>query len=127
MVILALKTSLAVDSQKIRRKRLKTLLDEDPTQMQEEFADTLGVTQQAVSMRLKSMVMVQKQGNWLPYELKSRNADFAACQRLVQCCKIGENLLGNAEMGGLPHPPYSPDVTPSDYHLFRSMAHGLAH
>ena len=23
-------------------------------------------------------------------------------------------------------PPYSPDVTPSDYHLFRSMAHGLA-
>ena len=26
----------------------------------------------------------------------------------------------------LPHPPYSPDVAPSDYHLFRSMAHGLA-
>ena len=23
----------------------------------------------------------------------------------------------------LPHPPYSPDVAPSDYHLFRSMAH----
>ena len=27
----------------------------------------------------------------------------------------------------LSHPPYSSDVTPSDYHLFRSMAHGLAH
>ncbi|EGI63904.1 Mariner Mos1 transposase, partial [Acromyrmex echinatior] len=26
----------------------------------------------------------------------------------------------------LSHPPYSPDVAPSDYHLFRSMAHGLA-
>ena len=24
------------------------------------------------------------------------------------------------------HPPYSPDVAPSDYHLFQSMAHGLA-
>ena len=24
------------------------------------------------------------------------------------------------------HPPYSPNVAPSDYHLFRSMAHGLA-
>ena len=27
----------------------------------------------------------------------------------------------------LPYPPYSPDVTPSDYHLFRSISHGLAH
>lgn len=26
----------------------------------------------------------------------------------------------------LPHPPYSPDLAPSDYHLFRSMTHGLA-
>lgn len=26
----------------------------------------------------------------------------------------------------LPHPPYSPDIAPSDYHLFRSMAHDLS-
>lgn len=26
----------------------------------------------------------------------------------------------------LPHPPYSPDIAPSDYHLFRSMTHGLS-
>ncbi|KAG5322732.1 MOS1T transposase, partial [Pseudoatta argentina] len=26
----------------------------------------------------------------------------------------------------LPHPPYSPDIAPSNFHLFRSMAHGLA-
>ena len=26
----------------------------------------------------------------------------------------------------LPHPLYSPDIAPSDYHLFRSMTHGLA-
>ena len=25
----------------------------------------------------------------------------------------------------LPHPPYSPDIAPSDYHLFQSMAHAL--
>jgi len=26
----------------------------------------------------------------------------------------------------LSHPPYSPDIAPSDYHLFRSMTHGLS-
>ncbi|KAG5325498.1 MOS1T transposase, partial [Pseudoatta argentina] len=26
----------------------------------------------------------------------------------------------------LPHPPYSPDIGLSNFHLFRSMAHGLA-
>ena len=26
----------------------------------------------------------------------------------------------------LSHPPHSPDIAPSDYYLFRSMAHGLA-
>ena len=26
----------------------------------------------------------------------------------------------------LPHPPYSPDIAPSDFHLFRSMMHGLS-
>ena len=27
----------------------------------------------------------------------------------------------------LPHSPYSPDIVPSDYFLFRLMAHGLAY
>lgn len=26
----------------------------------------------------------------------------------------------------LPHPPYSPDLAPSDYHLFTAMGHSLA-
>jgi len=26
----------------------------------------------------------------------------------------------------LPHSPYSSDIAPSDYHLFRSMTHGLS-
>jgi len=31
------------------------------------------VTQQAISKRLKAMGMIQKQGNWVPYDLKPRD------------------------------------------------------
>ena len=52
---------------KFEDKELEALLDEDPTQMQEEIADKLGVTQQAVSVRLKSMRMIQFQARQLVY------------------------------------------------------------
>jgi len=51
---------------------LETLLDEDSYQTQKELALTLGVTQQTISYRLKSLGMIQKQRNWVLYELKKR-------------------------------------------------------
>ena len=40
--------------------------------------------------------------------------DLLARKKLMQ---LGWNLL--------PHPPYSPDLTPKDYHLFRAMSNSL--
>ncbi|CAH2108047.1 unnamed protein product [Euphydryas editha] len=37
-----------------------------------------------------------------------------------------KNYLKTLDWEVLPHPPYSPDIAPSDYHLFRSMAHALS-
>ena len=37
-----------------------------------------------------------------------------------------KNYLENAGWEILAHPPYSPDIAPSDYHLFRSMQHHLS-
>lgn len=40
--------------------------------------------------------------------------------------KMTQKKLEELGWSVLPHPPYSPDIAPSDYHLFRSMQHGLA-
>jgi len=50
MEISALKTSLALDSQKNSDKELEALFEEDQSQTQEELAESLGITQQTVSV-----------------------------------------------------------------------------
>ena len=62
---------------------LEALLDEDSSQTQKELA--LGVTQQTISYRLKSLGMIQKQMNCVPYELKPRNIErrFFICEMLL--------------------------------------------
>lgn len=44
---------------------LIALLNEDPRQSTTQLAETLGVTQPAISKRLKALGMVQKQGKWV--------------------------------------------------------------
>lgn len=39
---------------------------------------------------------------------------------------IVKQTLSDMDWEILPHPAYSPDIAPSDFHLFRSMAHSLA-
>ncbi|GFT11691.1 mariner Mos1 transposase [Trichonephila clavipes] len=74
---------------------LEALLDQDSCQTQQELTGSLGVTQQAISKRLKVMRMIQKQGNWVPYELKPRNVE----RRLFAC----EQLLARQRRKGFLH------------------------
>lgn len=226
---------------KFEDAELQVLLNDDPTQTQQQLAEGLGVTQAIVSMRLKAMGKIQKEGRWVPHELNERQQENRKikCEMLLQrherksflhrivtgdekwiffdnpkrkkswvspgeavpstsrhdrfgrktmlcvwwdhrdvvyyeLLKPGETVNGEryrqqlinlnhaliekrpdwARRHGkvillhdnapshtmkrvkdtlsalkwdvLSHPPYSPDLAPSDYHLFRSMAHGLA-
>ena len=52
---------------KFEDEELEALLDEDCCQTQEELAESLGVTQAAISKRLKAAGYIQKQGNWVPH------------------------------------------------------------
>lgn len=226
---------------KFEDKELEEILDADRSQTLAELGKTLQVDESTVSKRLKVLGMIQKQGHWVPYELKPRDVErrFVTCELLLQrqkrkgflhrivtgdekwihydnpkrrkswgkpghastssakpnihgsklllciwwdqqgviyyeLLKTNETITGDRyrlqlmrlsralkekrplyaqrhdkvillhdnarphvakpvktyletlQWEVLPHPPYSPDIAPSDFHLFRSMAHGLA-
>ena len=64
---------------KFEDEELDALLDEDYCQTQEELAESLGVTQAAISKRLKAAGYIQKQGHRVPHELKPRDVERRFC------------------------------------------------
>ena len=64
---------------KFEDEELEALFDENCCQTQEELAESLGVTQAAISKRLKAAGYIQKQGNWVPHELKPRDVERRFC------------------------------------------------
>ena len=71
---------------KFEDEELESLLDEDPCQTLQDLVESLGVNFSTVSKRLKVMGMIQKQGNWVPYELKPRDVErrFFTCEQLLE-------------------------------------------
>ena len=56
-------------------EELQALLDEDPTQSQQQLAQTLNVTQGAICQCLKAMGKIQKYGKWVPHQLNDRQME----------------------------------------------------
>ncbi|KAG5319288.1 MOS1T transposase, partial [Pseudoatta argentina] len=81
---------------KFQDKELEQLLDEDPSQTLSELGKILQVDESTVSKRLKGLGMIQKQGHWVPYELKPRDVErrFGTCELLLQRQKRKGFLLG---------------------------------
>lgn len=71
---------------KFEDEELEALLDNDACQTLEELSESLGVDLSTVGKRLKAMGMIQKEGNWVPYELKPRDVErrFFTCEQLLE-------------------------------------------
>ena len=71
---------------KFEDKELEELLDQDPCQTLAELGKSLQVDESTASKRLKALGMIQKQGHWVPYELKPRDVEmrFLTCELLLQ-------------------------------------------
>jgi hypothetical protein len=70
--------------QKLEANNLEALLNENPSQAQEELAEQLEVDQATVSRRLHKMGKIQKLGKWVPHEL-SQNSII---RRLNTCVSL---------------------------------------
>lgn len=60
------------------------------------------------------------------YRLRHDNVILQHDNARPHTSQVVKEYLNELNWEVLSHPPYSPDLAPSDYHLFRSMAHGLA-
>ena len=71
---------------KFEDEELEALLHEDSGQTQAELAESLGVDYTTVLKRLKALEMIQKQGHWVPYEMKPRDIErrLVTCKQLLQ-------------------------------------------
>ncbi|KAG5314671.1 MOS1T transposase, partial [Pseudoatta argentina] len=112
---------------KFQDKELEQLLDEDPSQTLSELGKILHVDESTVSKRLKGLGMIQKQGHWVPRALKEKRPLYAQRHDKVillhdnarpHVAKPVKTYLETLKWEVLPHPPYSPDIAPSDFHLF---------
>lgn len=71
---------------KFADQELMDLLEEDPCQSLEDLGESLQVDRSTVGKRLHAIGMVQKLGNWVPYELKDRDIERrkTMCELLLQ-------------------------------------------
>ena len=72
--------------QKCENEQLQVLLEDDPTQTQQQLAKALNVSQETISRRLRAMGKINKLGKWVPHDLNERQMENrkVTCEMLLQ-------------------------------------------
>ena len=96
----------------------KALIKSNPHYTTRETAETLNIHHLSVHDHIKKLEYVSKFDIWVPHELKEVHltAHISICD-MQKLLELGWDVL--------PHPPYSPDLAPSDFHLFHSFQNSL--
>ncbi|EZA49217.1 Histone-lysine N-methyltransferase SETMAR [Ooceraea biroi] len=100
--------------------KLKALIDSNRRLTTREIAENLNISKSSVENHLKRLGYISKLDIWVRHELK----EIHLTERIDICDSLLKLWMGCVTMM-LPYPPYSPDLAPSDYHLFRSLRNAL--
>ena len=78
--------SLVAKNAKEHQKKLLVLLNEDSIQMPQDLSTALNITRCTIKKRLHTIIMVQKVGIWVPYQLKERDIEkcLVTCEMLLK-------------------------------------------
>ena len=103
----------------------KTLVEEYPKQTIDEIGVKLKCSPGTVWNHLQQIGKSCRSGVWIPHKLSADKKALRISLKFSDNSKITRDNIDAFEWDLLPHPPYSPDIAPSDYHLFRSLKHFL--
>ncbi|EZA48646.1 Histone-lysine N-methyltransferase SETMAR [Ooceraea biroi] len=119
--------------------KLKALIDSNRRLTTREIAENLNISKSSVENHLKRLGYISKLDISVPHELKeihlTKRIDIcdSLLKRVVfhydnarpRTSLVAREKLLQLGWDVLLHPPYSPDLAPSDYHLFRSLQNAL--
>ncbi|EZA50238.1 Histone-lysine N-methyltransferase SETMAR [Ooceraea biroi] len=114
--------------------QIKTLIENNPRYTTRELAEILKISKTTVHDHVVKLGYVSRYDVWVPHNLAGKRPELANRKGVVfhrdnarphVSLTTRQKLL---EFGWdvLPHPPYSPDIAPSDFHLFRSVRNSLS-
>ncbi|KOX74680.1 Histone-lysine N-methyltransferase SETMAR [Melipona quadrifasciata] len=100
---------------------IKTVLTENPRYSVLEIVDATNIPKTTVHKHLIKIGYANRYEVWVPHLL----TETGLTNRVSTCDLLLQQKLLQFDWDVLPHPPYSPDLAPSDYYLFLSLKNSL--
>uniref|UniRef100_A0AAF5DIU9 Histone-lysine N-methyltransferase SETMAR n=1 Tax=Strongyloides stercoralis TaxID=6248 RepID=A0AAF5DIU9_STRER len=123
----------------LENEELRTLVKQNPCTNVKKLAQKLDVSTGTISNHLKASNKTKKMDTWVAHELTNeqclrrmeicsslflRHKNEPFLERIITCDEkwiLYDNRKRSSQYEALPHSPYSPDLSSTDYHIFKHM------